>query len=69
VNTGIYRVGAPGAPTTVTYILEGRDAGTRLTLRQTGFTSRDTCENTSIGWETSLERLAELLEPASPPGT
>src|SRR5262249_10054020 len=33
--------GAPGAPTTVTYLLERLGGGTRITLRHTGFTSRD----------------------------
>jgi uncharacterized protein YndB with AHSA1/START domain len=53
--------GAPGAPTTVTYLLEPVEAGTRITLRHSGFASRATCINTAIGWETSFERLTELL--------
>jgi uncharacterized protein YndB with AHSA1/START domain len=53
--------GAPSAPTTVTYRLEPLDGGTRLTLRHGGFTSRETCANTAIGWETSFARLAEIL--------
>jgi uncharacterized protein YndB with AHSA1/START domain len=56
-----HRAGAPGAPTTVTYLLEPLDGGTRITLRHAGFTSRETCANTCIGWETSFERLAEAL--------
>jgi len=54
-------VGAPGAPTTVTYTLEPVAAGTRITLRHSGFASRDVCMGTCIGWETSFEALAELL--------
>ncbi len=54
-------VGAPGQPTTVTYLLEKLDGGTRVTLRHAGFTSRETCINTCIGWETSFERLAKNL--------
>jgi uncharacterized protein YndB with AHSA1/START domain len=54
-------VGAPGAPTTVTYSLQDRGAGTHLTLTHAGFTSPEACENTRAGWETSLQRLAELL--------
>jgi uncharacterized protein YndB with AHSA1/START domain len=54
-------VGAPEALTTVTYFLEVRDGRTRITLRHAGFTSRETCLNTCIGWETSVERLAESL--------
>jgi uncharacterized protein YndB with AHSA1/START domain len=54
-------VGTPDAPTTVTYFLDEAGAGTRLTLRHAGFPSREACENHRIGWETSLNRLAELL--------
>jgi uncharacterized protein YndB with AHSA1/START domain len=57
------RVGAPGAPTTVTYVLEAVDGGTRITLRHAGFTSREVCTNNGFGWETSFERLAEILVP------
>ena len=54
-------VAAPGTQTTVAYAVEPIDGGTRVTLRHSGFTKRETCENTAIGWETSFERLAELL--------
>jgi uncharacterized protein YndB with AHSA1/START domain len=54
---------APLAPTTVTYLLEPLDPGTRVTLRHSGFNSRDVCIATCIGWETSFARLAELLTP------
>ena len=54
-------VGTPFAPTTVTYVLEPSDKGTRLTLRHDGFTSRESCLATCIGWETSLEALGDLL--------
>jgi len=53
--------GAPAAATTVAYLVEPGDAGTRITLRHSGFGSREVCSNTCIGWETSFERLAELL--------
>jgi uncharacterized protein YndB with AHSA1/START domain len=56
-------VGTPNAPTTVMYHLERTDGGTRVTLRQAGFTSAETCTNTAIGWETSFEQLAETLAP------
>src|SRR5262245_2233883 len=58
-------VGAPVAPSTVTYLLEQLDGGTRITLRHAGFTTSEPCANTCIGWETSFERLAELLTPPS----
>jgi uncharacterized protein YndB with AHSA1/START domain len=54
-------VDPPGATTTVTYLLEQIDAGTRVTLRHSGFDSPAVCTNTAIGWETSFERLAEIL--------
>ena len=53
--------GTPGAPTTVTYTLESRDEGTRITLRHAGFTSPQACENTATGWQTSFDRLLEIL--------
>jgi uncharacterized protein YndB with AHSA1/START domain len=55
------RVGAPGAPTTVSYHLERLDGGTRITLRHEGFASNEACSGACAGWETSLERLAEHL--------
>jgi uncharacterized protein YndB with AHSA1/START domain len=59
-------VGAPGAPTTVTYLLERLDGGTRITLRHSGFTSRESCTNICTGWETRFERLAESLAELPP---
>ena len=53
--------GTPGAETTVTYLLEEFDGTTRVTLGHSGFAARDACANTSIGWETSFQRLADLL--------
>lgn len=58
-----HRREAPGAPTTVTYLLEAEGTGTRLTLRHGTFTARATCEATALGWETSLERLGAYLSP------
>lgn len=56
-----HAVGAPGTPTTVAYILEAIHGGTRVTLRQSGFPSREAAANFGAGWETSFERLAEML--------
>lgn len=61
-----HRFEAPGAPTNVTYVLEATDEGTRITLRHGRFTSRETCEATAVGWETSLEAVAKYL--AGPSG-
>ena len=54
-------VGAPGVPTTVTYLLESLDGGTRVTLRHSGIVAPEMGTNICIGWETSFERLAEFL--------
>ena len=54
--------GSSDTPSTVTYLLEPLEPGTRLTLRHSGFVSRDMCSNFAIGWETSLEQLAKLLD-------
>lgn len=56
-------IGTPGEPSTVTYVLEPLDGKTRVTLRHSGFVSRDVCHAFAIGWETSFERLAEVLTP------
>jgi uncharacterized protein YndB with AHSA1/START domain len=56
-------LGEPGLPSTVTYVLEPIDSGTRLTLRHAGFASRERCNAFALGWETSLERLAQVLAP------
>ena len=55
------RAGAPGPSTTVSYRLDPYDGGTRVRLRHSGFTSREACAETAVGWQTSLNRLAELL--------
>jgi len=57
--------GMPGAPTTVSYLLEPFDGGTRITLRHFGFVPPEACSNIGAGWETSFARLAELLAPAA----
>jgi len=59
-----HRSGTPGAPTTVSYLLEKLDGGTRVTLRHVGFVPPEACSNAGAGWETSFARLAELLAPA-----
>ena len=55
--------GKPEMSSTVTYLLEQSESGTRLTIRPTGFVSRDVCHAFAIGWEASLNRLAEILVP------
>lgn len=54
--------GIPGAATTVTYVVEPTETGSRVTLRHSGFAVPEVCANTAAGWETSFERLAEYLK-------
>jgi uncharacterized protein YndB with AHSA1/START domain len=54
-------VGAPGTPSIVTYLLEPIDGGTRLTLRHTDIVAPDGGNGINLGWRTSFERLAEML--------
>lgn len=55
--------GPAGAPSRLSYELEPIDAGTRISLRQSGFVSPEAGRRFALGWETSFERLAEILEP------
>jgi uncharacterized protein YndB with AHSA1/START domain len=57
-----HRVGMPGAPSTVTYLLEAIDGGTRLTVRHTGITATDQRSNVGAGWRSSFDRLTEILQ-------
>jgi uncharacterized protein YndB with AHSA1/START domain len=52
-------------PTTVSYSVEPVGNGTRITLRHSGFTSREVCLNNCLGWETSFAELAALLAPGA----
>jgi len=54
-------VGSPETSTTVSYRLDEVGNGTRITLHHTGFSMPEVCMNTAIGWETSFDRLAQLL--------
>lgn len=54
-------VGTPGAQTTVTYVVEPHGAGARLNLTHAGFASAAACHNHCVGWETSLQRLVEVV--------
>lgn len=53
--------GAPMPATTLTFLLEEEKGATRLTLRHSGFVVPDVCVATCVGWETSFERLVEML--------
>lgn len=53
----------PGAPTLVTYRLEAIEGGTRLTLRHTGFGSRESCAGHTDGWAMVLDWLALHVVP------
>jgi uncharacterized protein YndB with AHSA1/START domain len=54
-------VGAPGAHSTVTYILEPIAEGTRLTVNHSEIASPEEGSNIRVGWTTSFNRLAEIL--------
>jgi uncharacterized protein YndB with AHSA1/START domain len=53
------------SPSTVSYVLEPVEDGTRLTLRHSGLASPDVSSRFAAGWETSLERLVEILAAES----
>jgi uncharacterized protein YndB with AHSA1/START domain len=55
-------VGAPGGVSTVAYDIEATSQGASLTLRHAGLTVPPIREATAAGWETSLDRLAQLLQ-------
>ena len=56
-----HNAGAPGTPSTVTYLLEPIAGGTRLTVQHAGLGAPDQRKNVGAGWQTSLDRLAEIL--------
>jgi uncharacterized protein YndB with AHSA1/START domain len=56
-----HRDGVPGAPSTLTYLLEPITGGTRLTVRHAGIAAPDQRNNVSAGWRSSCDRLSEIL--------
>ena len=50
-----------GAESTMTYLLEPTESGTRVTLRHIGLPSRQASAATALGWETSFEELARMF--------
>jgi uncharacterized protein YndB with AHSA1/START domain len=55
------RIGMPGDPSVLTYLLEPIAGGTRLTVRHAGIVAPEQRNNMSAGWRTSCDRLAEIL--------
>lgn len=53
--------GAPGTPSTVSYLLEPIEGGTRLTVRHSDIADPDRRSNVGAGWRSSFDRLAEIL--------
>jgi uncharacterized protein YndB with AHSA1/START domain len=53
--------GAPGTPSTVTYMLETIPGGTRLTVRHSGIAAPDQRNNVGAGWRSSFDQLAEIM--------
>jgi uncharacterized protein YndB with AHSA1/START domain len=57
-----------GNETTITYLLESIESGTRLTLRHEGFALRaDSCRGHAEGWERVLGWLAAFATKEPPP--
>jgi uncharacterized protein YndB with AHSA1/START domain len=56
-----HRQGTPGAPSTLTYLLEPIAGGTRLTVRHAGIAAPDQRNTIGAGWRTSCDRLSEIL--------
>jgi uncharacterized protein YndB with AHSA1/START domain len=56
-----HTVGAPGTPSTVTYLLEPIAGGTRLTVHHADIAALDQRNNVGAGWRSSLDRLADIL--------
>ena len=53
----------PGPATKITYTLEAIEAGTRVTVRHTGFANPEACSSHANGWERVFGWLAGYLEP------
>lgn len=53
--------GAPGASSTVTYLLEAIPGGTRLTVRHADIAAPDQRKNVGAGWRSSFDQLAEIM--------
>jgi uncharacterized protein YndB with AHSA1/START domain/uncharacterized protein YciI len=52
-------------PTTITYLLDPTENGTRVTIRHTGFGARvASCESHANGWERVMGWLADHIAPA-----
>src|SRR5882762_2956097 len=56
-----HMAGAPGTPSTVTYLLQPIAGGTRLTVHHSGIAAPDQRSNIGAGWRTSFDRLSEIL--------
>jgi uncharacterized protein YndB with AHSA1/START domain len=53
--------GSPGAPTTLTYLVEPIAGGTRLTVHHAGIVAPEQRGNVGAGWRSSFDRLSEIL--------
>jgi uncharacterized protein YndB with AHSA1/START domain len=56
-----HRSGAPGTPTTLTYLVEPIEGGTRLTVHHDGIAAPEQRGNVAGGWRSSFDRLADIL--------
>jgi uncharacterized protein YndB with AHSA1/START domain len=55
------RLGMPGEPSVLTYLLEPITGGTRLTVRHAGIVASEQRQGVSAGWRSSFDRLNEIL--------
>jgi uncharacterized protein YndB with AHSA1/START domain len=54
----------PGDVTTVRYVIEPIPGGSRVTVRHSGFTDRESCEGHAQGWERVLAWLTSFVTRA-----
>jgi len=54
----------PGPATKIVYTLDPIATGTRVTVKHSGFTSADSCDSHSGGWERVLSWLGAFVNPA-----
>jgi glutathione S-transferase len=55
--------GMPNMETLITVTLAARDGGTEVRMTHSGFPDAAMCESHKEGWGSSLNRLADLLDP------
>lgn len=54
--------GMPPGETEISVVFAERDGGTELTMTHSGFADRALCDSHEAGWNSSLNRLSDLLD-------